>query len=224
MHEHTSTLDLMHRSTTILFDFNGTLSDDETELEAAYSAALLDMHLPEMHPDEYAGLLGRSEPDIACELMRARGRLREDAVELLHRVGRRYAKICRDNPRVSDQSVDLVKHLQASGWRLAIVTGTLRQLIEPVLEERGIIDHFDVILTIEDVEHGKPDPEGFIRAAALIGEQDPEKIIVFEDSPAGVEAARAAGMNVIGIGTASGAEIAFSSVDEVAYLFMQVVQ
>lgn len=214
-------LDLMRASTTVLFDFNGTLSDDETELEAAYGAALSEMGLRVMSSDEYASLLGKSEPDIARALMKARGFDAEKSVELLRRVGEQYAEICRVDPRVSQQSVEMVKHLEHQGWNLAIVTGTLCQLIQPVLEERGITECFHIVLTIEDVENGKPDPEGFLKAAALIGEQESTKILVFEDSQAGVAAAKSAGMNVVGIGpSSSGADLVFNSMDEVAGIIL----
>lgn len=215
----------LSNSTTVLFDFNGTLSDDETELEAAYGGAILAMGLPEMSAAEYASLLGRSEPDIAAALMAGRGRSEDEADELLRRVGEQYADICRVNPRVSARSVELVAQLAEKGWKLGIVTGTLRQLIEPVLTERGISNRFHCVLTIEDVENGKPSPEGFLRAAELVGETEMDRVLVFEDSPAGVQAARAAGMQVVGIGPASGAEIAFDSMDQVAeFLLPRIVQ
>lgn len=217
MHKTELLLDLMRASTSVLFDFNGTLSDDETELEAAYAAALLDMGLPAMSSEEYASLLGMSEPDIAHALMETRGFDVEESLELLSRVGEQYAEICRTNPRVSQQSVEMVRHLQARGLNLAIVTGTLRQLIEPILDDRGITDCFQSVLTIEDVKNGKPDPEGFLRAAELIGEQDTTRVLVFEDSPAGVAAAKSAGMKVVGIGpSAHGADLMFNSMGEVA--------
>lgn len=59
-----------------------------------------------------------------------------------------------------------------------------------------------VRVTAEDVTHSKPDPEGFLAAAALLG-VEPADCIVFEDSPAGIAAGRAAGMRVIGVGAAS---------------------
>lgn len=62
-------------------------------------------------------------------------------------------------------------------------------------------------ITAEDVTESKPDPEGFLAAAALLGVQ-PADCLVFEDSAAGIAAARAAGMRVIGVGSASAAATA----------------
>jgi sugar-phosphatase len=61
--------------------------------------------------------------------------------------------------------------------------------------------HFDVVVTADDVRWGKPDPEVFLRAAARLG-RPATGCLVFEDSVVGVHAARAAGMRVIGLTTA----------------------
>ncbi|EGX54510.1 hydrolase [Streptomyces zinciresistens K42] len=60
-----------------------------------------------------------------------------------------------------------------------------------------------VRITAESVEAGKPDPEGFLKGAAELG-ADPADCVVFEDSSAGIEAARAAGMRVVGVGARAG--------------------
>jgi mannitol-1-/sugar-/sorbitol-6-phosphatase len=58
----------------------------------------------------------------------------------------------------------------------------------------------DVLVTPERLSHGKPDPEGYLLAASLLG-AEPADCLVFEDAPAGIEAGRAAGMHVVGITT-----------------------
>jgi sugar-phosphatase len=70
-----------------------------------------------------------------------------------------------------------------------------------VLAELGIASAFDVVLSADDVARGKPDPEIYLLAARRLG-LTPRECLVFEDSPGGVRAARAAGMNVIAIATA----------------------
>jgi sugar-phosphatase len=56
-----------------------------------------------------------------------------------------------------------------------------------------------VVVPAEDVTHGKPDPEGYLRAASLLG-RDPRETVVFEDAPAGIESARASGAQVVVVG------------------------
>ena len=65
--------ELIGVSRGILFDFNGTLSNDEGLLEQAYDSALLQLGLTRLDPGEYAALLGRSDPDIAQAVLERRG-------------------------------------------------------------------------------------------------------------------------------------------------------
>ena len=69
-----------------------------------------------------------------------------------------------------------------------------------VLAILGLTDEFDVVATRDDVEHGKPDPEIDLLVARELGVA-PEECLVIEDSPAGVQAALAAGMEVIAVTT-----------------------
>ncbi|HEX7255890.1 MAG TPA: HAD-IA family hydrolase [Gaiellaceae bacterium] len=81
--------------------------------------------------------------------------------------------------------------------RFAIVTSASRRLAESRLRAAGLPVP-DVLVTADEVENGKPDPAGYLRAASLLG-VDPAHSIVLEDAPAGVEAGVAAGMTVVGV-------------------------
>ena len=192
------------RTQGILFDFNGTLSDDEDLLRTCYDHALRELGHPALREREYAALLGRSEPDVAEALIRARvtSEIHVRTEALIDAVARHYQAACRAAPRVSAATAGMVRTL-AQTHALGIVTGTLRRLIEPVLADLGIADCFRTVITVEDVRRGKPDPEGFLLGAEALG-LPPERILVFEDSAAGVAAARAAGMAVIAVGEAAG--------------------
>ncbi|HEX5468844.1 MAG TPA: HAD-IA family hydrolase, partial [Gaiellaceae bacterium] len=83
---------------------------------------------------------------------------------------------------------------------VAIVSGAARPEIEPVVEAAGIAGCFTAIVPAEDVELGKPHPDGYRRAHALVGEDiDPEDFVVFEDTEAGVASAKAAGMRCLAV-------------------------
>ena len=78
----------------------------------------------------------------------------------------------------------------------AIVSGSTREEVMMMMDNiRLPADSVDFILCDEDVGRGKPDPEGFLRAVARLGVPAPETL-VFEDSPAGIEAARRGGCAV----------------------------
>ena len=83
--------------------------------------------------------------------------------------------------------------------RWAVVTSASRQLARIRLECAGIPEP-QVLVSADDVRRGKPDPEPYLTAAALVGQRE-ERCLVIEDTRPGIEAARAAGMQVLGITT-----------------------
>ena len=90
----------------------------------------------------------------------------------------------------------LLAGLEAAGVPCALVTASSRVIMDAVLKVTGL--SFGVTVCGEDVQRGKPDPEPYMRAAALLGVL-PSGCVVLEDSPTGVAAARAAGCPVIAV-------------------------
>lgn len=92
----------------------------------------------------------------------------------------------------------------AKQYPLAVASGALRREIELILECGGILDCFPTIVSAEDVTHGKPDPESFLKALALINERTgeniaPDECLVIEDSIHGIRAAQLAGMRRVAV-------------------------
>ena len=105
------------------------------------------------------------------------------------------------------------EQLAREGWRQAIASSAPRENIDAVLTVIGLASFFQAIVSAEDVTLGKPDPQVFLTAAARLGSA-PAHSIVVEDAPAGIEAARRAGMPNIGVrrnGSPLGADLAVSS-------------
>ena len=88
--------------------------------------------------------------------------------------------------------------LNADGWRQALATSASSLNIETILGELRLANLFDAIVSAEDVETGKPNPEVFLVAAARVS-APPSRCVVVEDSRAGVEGAHLAGMRVVGV-------------------------
>jgi HAD superfamily hydrolase (TIGR01509 family) len=88
---------------------------------------------------------------------------------------------------------------------LSLATSSGARDLEPYFERHGIEAYFRSVLTIESVTRPKPDPEIYLKAAASLG-LVPERCLIFEDSPPGADAARAAGARVIGMTTSFRAE------------------
>lgn len=92
-----------------------------------------------------------------------------------------------------------VRHLKSLGVRCAIATSSPRDLLES--KKYGKDDFFalfDALVCGDDVKNGKPDPEIFLKAAAAIA-AEPANCVVFEDAPAGLKAARLAGMKTVAL-------------------------
>ena len=90
----------------------------------------------------------------------------------------------------------LLAGLDAAGVPCALVTASSRAIMDAVLKVTGL--SFGVTVCGEDVQRGKPEPEPYLRAAALLG-VPPARCVVLEDSPTGIAAARAAGCPVIAV-------------------------
>jgi beta-phosphoglucomutase len=93
---------------------------------------------------------------------------------------------------------ETLQRLAAAGFILAVATSGPRENLELVLRETGIGQHFRATVTGFDITHGKPAPDCFLLAAERAG-LSPQRCIVVEDAPVGVQAGVAAGMTVIGL-------------------------
>lgn len=190
-------------TSAVAFDFNGTLSDDEQllfEIFADLFAEHLDWRLDR---SEYFGpLAGLSDRAIIATVVREHAQPdadRERLVEtLLSRRGQDYRHRVDGRSPVHDQTRDLVRALHAQGTPLAVVTGAQRADVEHVLAQADIADCFAAVITSEDVAEGKPAPEGYLRAADLLGVPTAQ-VVAVEDTVAGLRAARSAGMRCVAL-------------------------
>jgi HAD superfamily hydrolase (TIGR01509 family) len=108
------------------------------------------------------------------------------------------------------------ERLARDGWLQAIASSAPRENVDAVLAVIGLAPCFQAIVSAEDVTLGKPDPQVFLTAAARLGSA-PGQSVVVEDAPAGVEAARRAGMRSIGVrrdGSPLPADLAVSSLTD----------
>jgi HAD superfamily hydrolase (TIGR01509 family) len=97
-----------------------------------------------------------------------------------------------------------LEKLKAEGWRQALASSAPRLNLVAILKALGLENFFDAVASAEDVSRGKPDPQIFLAAAAKV-QVPAERCVVVEDAPAGVEAARRAGMRRVGVLSSHGA-------------------
>jgi len=198
-----------HPGRAIAFDFNGTLSNDEPLLLRLYTELFRLRLRWDLTPlDYFRRFAGRSDREIVETAVTEHAPESAGLVaELLAAREARYRDLVRERSPIEPATGALVGLLRDHAVPLAIVTGAQRVDVDLVLGRSGLMTAFEVIVTEEDVRHGKPHPEGFALAAARLG-ADPSAVLVFEDSIFGVTAAHAAGMTCIGVvGTKSRAEL-----------------
>ena len=94
----------------------------------------------------------------------------------------------------------LMARLHELGKRLAVASSSRRAWVDATIRSLGLADSFDVVVTGDDVERGKPDPAIYLLTAQRLG-IGPDRCVAIEDSPNGVQSARLAGMTVLGVRT-----------------------
>ena len=179
----------------MLFDFNGTVSDDEHIQCEIYRELFAEAGKPLAATEYFAQLAGLSDPEIV------RTWLGEDRPELVAERVRRYQSRAGDGSTVKPSTREAVRYA-AQRAELAVVSGAARTEIESVLAAAELTPFVSLVVAAEDVAAGKPDPAGYLRALELLG-CSPDEALAFEDSEAGVAAAKAAGLYCIALeGTA----------------------
>jgi beta-phosphoglucomutase-like phosphatase (HAD superfamily) len=192
----------------VVFDFNGTLSDDEHILFDIFRE-LFRSHLGwAMSAADYRDeLLGRSDREIIERAVTRHGRGTEDEVTALLRLRQGvYKQRVADRNPIGTAAARLVKLLADNEIPVGIVTGAQRGDVVAVLDGSPTGELVSVLIAEEDVSNGKPHPEGFLEAARILNRR-PSDVLVFEDSVPGVQAALAAGMNCIAVGIEPGQEL-----------------
>lgn len=194
-------------ASAVIFDFDGVIVDTEPLHYKAFQRILepLGLGFPwEKYVDTYMGFDDR---DAFKEAFQTKNRNLSQA-ELSKLVSEKAAvfqDVIQDGVSAYPGVVELITKLHTSGIPLAICSGALLTDILPILELLHISDCFDLIVTADDVQKSKPDPESyqlaFKRLSALHADKclSLDNTIVIEDTPAGIISANNAGLKVIAV-------------------------
>lgn len=180
----------------LVFDFDGTLVDSMPMHFRCWQEALKPFGLTFDH-ETFQNWGGVPTREIVGRLSQAQGVAInvEDVIEAKETLTRAHA-----HEAVPIEPVLAIARTSRGVLPMAIATGGPRALIGPRMEALGIHDWFAAIVTADDVARGKPEPDPFLLAAKLLG-VDPTRCRAYEDAPAGIASARAAGMEVIDVAT-----------------------
>ncbi len=172
-----------------IFDCDGTLGDTMPLHYAAWTAALKPRNCDFSEALFYE--LGGTPTEHIVEILNQRQGCQMPVKETAHEKEEIYLKgIATITP--IEPVVAIVKQMHGR-LPMAVASGGHRRIVTRTLEQLGILDLFDAIISSEDYARGKPYPDPFLTAARRLGVA-PEKCLVFEDSKTGIRAAEAAGM------------------------------
>lgn len=188
----------MTRNRAVLWDMDGTLVDSADCHWRAWHETMAKQGVSISH-EQFLATFGQRNDSILRQWLGARA-----TPDLVQRVG--DAKETRYRHYVHQHGIawlpgasEWVQRLHGQGWRQAVASAAPRANIETILDVSHRGEYFEEIVSAEDVQRGKPDPEVFLVGAKKLGVA-PGRCIVVEDAAHGIEAARAAGMKSIGVG------------------------
>lgn len=193
----------------VLFDFNGVIINDEPIHAQLLEELLLEENLRMNKGDFQRLCLGRSDRACISELLAERGRIvtpRELDRLIAHKAEAYKKRLSQmDKLPIYPDLEDFIFRLQATACKLAVVSGALRSEIELVLGRINLLDRFDVIVAGDDITTSKPEPDGYLLAIERLKQKFPElgiqdkTCLAIEDTFPGLEAAKRAGIPVVGI-------------------------
>jgi len=194
------------RIQALIFDFDGVLVDTEPLHHASFAEVLAPCGLQISWTDYLAEYIGFDDRDVLQTVFRRAGRVldREDMGRLIQAKAGIFARLASAEALSPlPGSVELVRAAEGR-IPLGLCSGALRVDIDPILVRLGLTDVFDAVVTAESVAASKPDPEGYRYTVRLLEKAfgkrlDPEGVIAIEDTPTGIEAAKGAGLRVLGV-------------------------
>jgi len=200
---------------SVLWDLDGTLVDSEEYHWLAWRDSMAVEGVPITH-EQFLKSFGLRNDTIVP------GWIPGASAETIERIGgakeRLYRRLVREGGlKPLPGAREWIERLASDGWRQAIASSAPRENVDAMLAVLGLAAGFQAIVSAEDVTLSKPDPQVFLNAAARLG-SSPAQSIVVEDAPAGVEAARRAGMRSIGVrrnGSPLDADLAVASLADV---------
>jgi beta-phosphoglucomutase len=184
----------MERFKAVLFDFDGVIGKTMEDSCRAWDEACSEFGLS-FDPEEFYLCEGMKSSEYADRLVKRHGRDAAEAEKLVARKNEIYSSNNQFSFYVGIES--LVERLRDDGIKVGVVSGGSRRRL---LSGRSgdLLKRCDTVVTGDELEQGKPSPEGYMRAAHEL-KVSPADCLVIENAPLGIESAKNAGMRCIGV-------------------------
>jgi beta-phosphoglucomutase len=194
----------------VLFDFNGVIINDNPIHEKLITQLLLEENLTIKRGEYQQFGLGQAKRTFLRDFLSARGRVvREEYItHLLQRKAQRYVQELEKLEQLPFYQGldDLIFKLRSKGLKIGLVTDTIRKEIETVFSYNpNLTEHFQIIVAGDDVTSCKPKPDGYLLAVERLNQEypdlnlQPHGCLAIVDTPVGIQAAKNAKMQVVGI-------------------------
>lgn len=193
----------------VIFDMDGVIADSMPLHFEAEKKTLMKYGI-RASDDELHKYTGNTVQVKFASLLEANG-VNEDVQEVLRNHFSSSHKHIKENVEPVTGFMKLINGLEGH-YKLGVVSGSPRKFIMDILKKFKVEGLFTSIISADDVSKGKPHPEGFLKCAGEL-QVLPAECIVIEDAPAGIKAAKTAGMHAIGLKSAHGTSYDISAAD-----------
>jgi len=191
----------------LIFDLDGVLLDSEP-LHVEATNRVLQQYGHHLTLEENVPYMGLGEREYWEALIQKFDLPGGIAPALAKSKAEYYEELLKTAPLQPTPGVHkFLQQCRESGLSLAVASSSRHREIDLILKRLGLRSYFRVVVSSQDVQRGKPDPEIFLKAAKAL-DTPPDRCIVFEDSMNGIRAARAAGMKVVAVRAPKGADLA----------------
>lgn len=190
----------MQPEKAILFDMDGVIIDSNPYHRIAWEKLLLENEIDFSEDSFEKVIFGRTGQDALREL--ASGRFsEEELIRLANHEDEIFREIIKEIEVCPiDGLLEFISEVKRNNYKIALVTSAPTPNVTLVLERFRLQDAFDLIVDDMNIENGKPNPEIYLKAVGKLGIPN-EQCVVFEDSFSGIQAAKNAGLRVIGLTT-----------------------
>ena len=211
----------MSKIKAIIYDVDGTMVNSEPIHVGAWNKALLNygyslQNLSESFRQTMAG----RKPVVIAEEMVNRLLLSVSSQQLLDTKSQIFLQIAQKDLKAMPGVLESVERFNRAGYKLGIGTSLDRSYLDHVLDKIDVSKFFDAIVTGDQITHGKPNPETYLKVAEKLG-LTPMECLVIEDAETGIASAKAAGSICVAIMNSealiqntSGADFTLGSLDE----------
>jgi len=178
----------------IIFDFDGVIVDSEPFWEKADSR-LVEAGGKKLIPEVKKSVMGMKQSDSIKVIMKMHG-LSGDPEELMKKRELMMEEYYSNEIPLTHGAFESIKSLGRAGIKMIIASSTPAYLVESCLRRFRLDEFFMGVVSGNDVEHGKPAPDIFLKALSLLALPKSE-VVVIEDSLPGLKGARAAGITPV---------------------------